>query len=121
MAAGVPPMLLEGGTGPYIETLKAVQSTLEIQTIVPRHGPMGDGKAALENFLVYLQYLQDTNSSAFAAGKGLDETLAASPLGAMLHLPEGISENAQFSALLEQLHRLDVVATYRALEGAKQT
>lgn len=119
MSAGVPPMLLEGGPGPYVETLKAVQSTLDIRTIVPGHGPMGDGKAALENFLAYLQHLQDTVSSALASGKSLDETLAAFPPPAMLHVPAGIPEHAPFSALVEQLHRLNVLATYRAIEGCE--
>lgn len=53
MCAGLPPMLLEGGPGPYIRTLQAMQATLSVSTIVPGHGPMGDGKAALEHFLAY--------------------------------------------------------------------
>jgi len=38
---------------PYIETLKAMQSMLDVTTIVPGHGPMGEGKSALENFIAY--------------------------------------------------------------------
>jgi cyclase len=79
MSAGIPPMLLEGGPGPYIETLKAVQATLSIETIVPGHGPMGEGKAALENFIAYMQHLQDSVGAAIAADRSLEETLATSP------------------------------------------
>jgi len=68
MCAGLPPMLLEGGPDSYIETLKAMQATLSVATIVPGHGPMGDGKAALERFIAYMHYLQEHVGAAFASG-----------------------------------------------------
>ncbi len=120
MSAGIPPMLLEGGPGPYIETLKAMQATLDVNTVVPGHGPMGEGKAALENFLAYMQHLQESIQAAFTAGLSLEQTLAASPVPALLHVPAGIPQTSEFHALIEQLHRLNVLATYRAFEESQQ-
>jgi len=121
MSAGIPPMLLEGGPGPYIETLKAMQSMLDVTTIVPGHGPMGEGKAALENFIAYMQYLQEHVGAAFASGRSLDEIQEYVPLPALLHIPTTMPATPEFQALLPDLHRLNILATYRALEEASTT
>jgi cyclase len=120
MAAGLPPMLLEGGPGPYIETLKAMRATLPVTTVVPGHGPMGDGEAALEHFLSYLQYLQEDVGEAFGAGCTLDETLERVRMPALLHLPETMPDTPESRGLLGHLHRLNVLATYRELEAINQ-
>ncbi len=83
-------MLLEGGPGPYLHTLQTVQAQLSLETIVPGHGPMGEGQAALENFIAYMQHLQESVGQAFAAGLSLEATLAASPVPALLHVPAGV-------------------------------
>jgi cyclase len=116
MSAGIPPMLLEGGPGPYLHTLQAVQAQLSLETIVPGHGPMGQGQAALENFIAYMQHLQESVGKAFAAGLSLEATLAASPVPALLHAPAGVLPTPALQAFIEQLHRLNVLATYRAFE-----
>src|SRR6266568_2137290 len=72
MSAGLPPMLLEGGPGPYLETLQTMQATLPVSTIVPGHGPMSDGKAALENFIAYMHSLQEQVGAAIASGWSLE-------------------------------------------------
>ena len=118
MCAGLPPMLLEGGPDSYIETLKAMQATLSVATIVPGHGPMGDGKAALERFIAYMHYLQEHVGAAFASGHSLDETVGRVPMPALLELPAGIPVTPEVQALPGHLHRLNVLATYRALEEA---
>jgi cyclase len=116
MCAGLPPMLLEGGPGSYIETLKAVQTVLPVSTIVPGHGPMGDGKAALEHFLTYLQYLQDHVGEAMASSCTLEATQERVPVPALLQLPTTLPAIPETQALLSHLHRLNVLATYRELE-----
>jgi cyclase len=117
MSAGLPPMLLEGGPGPYIETLKAMQATLPVTTVVPGHGPMGDGQAAVEHFLAYLHDLQEQVGAAFNAGYTLDETLERVPMPALLHLPATIPDTPESQALLGHLHRLNVLATHRESEA----
>jgi cyclase len=116
MSAGIPPMLLEGGPGPYIDTLKAVKAMLSIESIVPGHGPMGEGKAALENLIAYLQQVQDSVGAAVAASRSLEETLATVSVPSLLHMPENVPPNPEFAHLIPQLHRLNVLATYRAIK-----
>jgi cyclase len=116
MCAGLPPMLLEGGPGPYIETLKAMQATLPVTTVIPGHGPMGDGKAALEHFIAYMHYLQDRIGEAVASGCTLDETQKRVPVPALLKSPTALPATPEIQELLLHLHRLNVLATYRELE-----
>jgi cyclase len=118
MCAGLPPMLLEGGPDPYRETLKAMQQALDVAIVVPGHGPMGDGKAALDNFIAYMQYLQEQVGAAVAAGRSLDEVEDAVPMPTLLHLPAAMPATPESRALLVHLHHLNVLATYRALEEA---
>jgi cyclase len=118
MCAGLPPMLLEGGPGPYRATLQAMQATLPVTTIVPGHGPMGDGKDALEHFLAYMQYLQEHVGAAFASGYSPDETQERVPVPAVLNLPTSVPVTHEIQALLGHLHRLNVLATYQELKQA---
>jgi hypothetical protein len=80
---------------------------------------MGEGKEALENFIAYMQYLQESVGKAWDASLSLEATLAASPVPTLLHAPVGAPQNPELQALIEQLHRLNVLATYRALEEAQ--
>ncbi len=116
MCAGLPPMLLEGGPGPYIETLKSMQSALPVSTIVPGHGPMGDGKAALQHFIAYMQYLQEQVGTAFASGWSLEETMERVATPDLLSLPPTMPVTPESQALLVHLHRLNLLATYREHE-----
>jgi cyclase len=121
MCAGIPPMLLEGGPGPYIKTLQAMQVTLSVTTVVPGHGLMGEGKAALENFIAYMQYLQEHVGAAFASGYSFDETVKRVPVPALLDLPATMPVTPESQALPGNLHCLNVLATYRALEEDRAT
>jgi hypothetical protein len=82
---------------------------------------MGEGKASLENFIAYIQYLQEHVGAAFASGRSLDEIQEYVPLPALLHIPTMIPATPEFQALFSDLHRLNVLATYRALEEASTT
>ncbi|MGZ3679490.1 MAG: MBL fold metallo-hydrolase [Ktedonobacterales bacterium] len=118
MCAGLPPMLLEGGPGPYIETLHAMQATLPVSTIAPGHGPMGEGNAALENFIAYMQYVLERVGAAFASGWSLDETVERVAMPAVLSVPAAMPATPESQALLLHLHRLNVLATYQELAKA---
>ncbi|MVU76713.1 MBL fold metallo-hydrolase [Nocardia sp. ET3-3] len=113
MSAGLPPMLLEGGPGPYLESLRAMRETLPVELVVPGHGPMGDGPAALRNFIEYLEFLRDEVGKAAAAGWTVDETIDRIPTPALLRLPANVHPTPEFEQLLGHLHRLNVLATYR--------
>jgi cyclase len=126
--AGIPPMLLEGGPGPYLRSLYAMREALpELRTVVPGHGPLGDGPDALDWLIDYLQTLEQQVTAEFDAGAGLEQVLAAAPFPttpepsllealARYDLPDPATARTQFSALMTNLHRLNVLATYRALE-----
>ena len=80
MAEGVPPMLLEGGTGPYLASLEKFQATLDVDTIVPGHGPMGRAGPAVDNFIAYMHELHDRAQRAIDDGLDLDAAVDAFPM-----------------------------------------
>jgi cyclase len=115
MAPGVPPMLLEGGTGPYIDSLERLKTTLDIETIVPGHGPMGPAKPAVDNFLAYPRELHERVRSAIADGLDVDGAIEAYPSSPLMHPPSGVTPDPEMKAMAPHLHRLNVMAEYRAL------
>jgi cyclase len=119
MVAGIPPMLLEGGPDPYIQSLLRMRETLDVDTIVPGHGPMGSADAALENMIGYLRKLRSTVEESLRAGHTLDETLSAFPTSDRLGPPEGMTPIPALAEMMPHLHRLNVMAAYRALEAQK--
>jgi cyclase len=117
MRAGIAPMLLEGGPGPYRKTLQAIQQTLALKTIVPGHGPMGDAQEALQAFISYMEEIEQRVGQALDTGETLDALLAAYPCPPNLILPTQLPFAAGINPLNGQLHRLNVLATYRNMEG----
>lgn len=117
MRAGICHMLLEGGPRPYLQTLKAVKETLPIKTIVPGHAPMGEGPAALDTLIDYLEELDTRVRTEREAGMSLETMLASYPCPENLVLPAHLPFAAAMNPLNQQLHRLNILATYRELEG----
>ncbi len=75
---GVAHMLLQGGPDPYLASLRNMRQALpDLETIVPGHGPMGDGRAAIDALIEYLMRLRDEVDAAFEAGKTVAEHLKA--------------------------------------------
>jgi cyclase len=117
MATGVPPMLLEGGTKPYIASLERFKATLDVATIVPGHEPMGAAQPAVDNFIAYLHELHGQASRAIAEGLTVEAAIEAYPMSRLLHPPAGVTPNPVMAAMAPQLHRLNVMSEYRALSG----
>ena len=128
--AGVAPMLLQGGPQPYLASLERMRAALpELGTIVPGHGPMGDGPAALHWLTGYLTRLDGEVATAHAARRSLAETIAAGTdpwvegldpaLAAALARYPVPAARAQQSmlGLVRNLHRLNIMATYRLYEA----
>ncbi|MFF0243307.1 MBL fold metallo-hydrolase [Streptosporangium sandarakinum] len=125
--AGIAHMLLQGGPRPYIATLHAMKQNLpELRTIVPGHGPMGEAHPAIDALLAYLERLDGDVTEAVAAGRTLEETIAscANPWAADRLEPSlesalasyGLPMEKATGAMLElcrNLHRLNILATYR--------
>lgn len=130
--AGTAHMLLQGGPEPYAGSLRRMRAALpELETIVPGHGPMGDGLAAVDALLVYLERLHEEVLAAVAAGRSLEETYAActDPWAERLDprlaaaiagypVPREAAEQGML-ALCRDLHRLNVLATCRLYETAR--
>jgi cyclase len=127
-------MLLQGGPDPYLASLRQMHETLpELETIVPGHGPMGDARSAIEWLIVYLERLRNEVTTAFESGLTVDETLAESsdPWATGLdptlaHTLEEYTATARHAAdsmlmLVRNLHRLNILATYRILETSGRT
>jgi len=129
--AGVAPMLLQGGPRPYLASLAKMRATLpELDTIVPGHGPMGDGHTALSWLTRYLTRLDDEVGTAFAAGLSVREAMAAGTdpwaegldpvlAKALARYPVPAARAQQgMLDLCRNLHRLNVLATYRLHQAA---
>jgi cyclase len=50
------PMLLEVGPVPYIETLARCKASLDIDTIIPGHGPLGNQSLPTAQYSIYGLY-----------------------------------------------------------------
>lgn len=59
---------------------------------------------------------EESVGKARDAGLSLEATQAASSVPTLLHAPVGVPQNPELQTLIEQLLRLNVLATYRAFE-----
>jgi cyclase len=127
-------MLLQGGPDPYLASLRQMRDALpELQTIVPGHGPMGNGRSAIEWLIAYLERLRDEVTAALESGRTVDEAIARStdPWAGGLdptlaraleaYLPTAPHAAEAMLALDRNLHRLNILATYRSLEATAST
>lgn len=128
--AGTSHMLLQGGPEPYIGSLRRMREALpELETIVPGHGPMGDGPAALAALVGYLERLHEEVLGCVEAGRSLEETFAActDPWAEALDprleaamagyaVPQDLARQGML-ALCRDMHRLNILATYRLYEA----
>jgi cyclase len=118
--AGIAPMLLEGGPDAYVETLRAMQRTLHPRTIiVPGHGPIGEAGPAIDWLVGYLRDLSASVRQALAEGLDAGAAVATSPIPERYSLPPQAPHAAELGDLLRHLHRLNVLATYRALGAGR--
>ncbi len=124
-------MLLQGGPGPYLESLERMRAALpELETVVPGHGPLGDGPAAISWLTGYLTRLAGEVADAFTAGRTLAETMDACSdpwaggldpaLAAAIGRYPVPADRARegMLGLFRQLHRLNILAVYRLAEAA---
>lgn len=129
--AGIAPMLLQGGPRPYLASLEKISTALpELGAIVPGHGPIGDGRAAIGWLAGYLTRLGEEVATAFRAGRSIEETIGTCTdpwaegldpelAEAMSHYPGPAAlARGGMLQLCRDLHRLNVLATYRLHETA---
>jgi cyclase len=112
--AGVAPMLLEGGPGPYIDSLRRMRAALEVRTIVPGHGPMAQGEETIDWMIDYLGALDREVRGGIARGLTLDQILGRRQGPTAEQLPPPARQH--LGDLNRNMDRLNVLATYRDLE-----
>jgi cyclase len=114
-------MLLEDGPRPYIDSLRRMKATLDVEVVVPGHGAMGDGPEAIDSLIEYLAHLDESVRSSFESGMDIEATLADNPIPPGRLLPEASPLAAGMNPLMENLHRLNVLAAYRSLEKGRES
>ncbi|MEE8608854.1 MAG: MBL fold metallo-hydrolase [Nitrospiraceae bacterium] len=115
LGGGLIPFLIEGGAGNYLETIARFARTLEVEVIVPGHGPMTSG-AIFGRYLRYLSELIDSVRQATRAGRTLEETLARTHL-ADQYTPPPDSPLARLGSFITSVHRWNVQQTYKEVNG----
>jgi len=110
------PMLLEVGAARYAETLARCSEALDVETIVPGHGPLAS-RAAFAHAIGYLQALLEDVRAAAARGLAAEAAVDAVPIRREFRLPWWFPIR-RARALMRQFQRLNVLFTYRKLQGA---
>ena len=107
LGTGVP-FLIEGGAETYLRTIERFADALDVETIVPGHGPI----VKPEVLGAYRRYLGDLVSAMAVSppGESVESALSRFPL-APAYLPPGIDEPTR--AFIEGLHVFNV---WRVLE-----
>jgi cyclase len=106
-------MLLEGGPRDYIDTFARCKNKLDIQRIVPGHGPMGKGEAFDRLIACPWWLLKEVDE---ALRLGLTDTAAIEPISLdRRFLVNRFSPASRVNPLIKNFHRLNVLSTYRAL------
>jgi cyclase len=118
--AGIAPMLLIGDPPAYIASLQAMRDTLDVDRLVPGHGFMAAAKPAVDWMLRYLERLLDTVSTRRTAGEPVEAMLDSIPLWDAMKLPPFLPRTRKLAKLIHDLHRLNILATYRWLEQRQQ-
>lgn len=110
MPAGVMPMLLIGDPDRYRISVDAMADTLDIDRIVPGHGWIADGAAALAALQGYLRQLADDVRAVLASDEPFEAALdrLAPPPTKGTDLP---------ATMAASLHRLNFAAAFRTLSA----
>jgi cyclase len=90
------------------------KSTLGVKTIVPGHGPLADARS-LDAWMAYLRELLEAVTRARRLGLSALATVETVPLPRGHGFPPW-HPAARVNWLVQDLHRLNVLATYRHLE-----
>lgn len=119
---GIPPMLLAGDPVGYARSIKALKATIRVDTLVAGHGPLASAEPGISWHLRYLEHVATSVSRLRDAGAGVEKVLGEVALDDPLPLADvvpdaGPEEDERFAALVRSNHRLNVLLTYRWLEG----
>ncbi|TWF81172.1 hypothetical protein FHX44_117115 [Pseudonocardia hierapolitana] len=91
-----------------------MRAALDVATLVPGHGFLGPAEPRTSGFAAYLEHLAESVTSALCAGTPVDELCATIPARG-IEPPPGAP--AQFLDLVQSLHHLNVLLTYRWVQA----
>jgi cyclase len=119
--AGIPPMMLAGDPVGYARSVRALRETLDVETLVPGHGPLTPAASGADYILRYVEHMATDVSQRRSRGMSLEEMLDDVPLRDPLDLYDVVpdahpDEARRFSALMRSNHELNIMATNRWLE-----
>ncbi|MQA84325.1 MAG: MBL fold metallo-hydrolase [Streptosporangiales bacterium] len=112
--AGIPPMMLIGDPSSYTRSIRAMRATLDIDTFVPGHGFAGPAEPGTSGLLTYLEHVAASVSRRKEAGESVTAMYEEITMRG-IEPPPGVPEG--FMALLRSFHRLNILLTYRWMEG----
>ncbi|MEO3892221.1 MBL fold metallo-hydrolase [Nonomuraea sp. B5E05] len=120
---GIPPMLLVGDPVAYLRSIQALRATLRVDTLIPGHGPLTDAESSLSWMSSYLNSLATSVARQREAGHDVAKLLDTVPMDDPLDLLDVApgadqAEALRFSSLMNSLHRLNILLTYRWLDHA---
>jgi cyclase len=114
IGTGAVPFLIEGGAEDYLDTIERFAATLDVESIVPGHGPVLPG-SILGGYREYLSDLIGTVPPMAREGRSLEATLAEASLNEEFLPPGADTQARQF---ITGLHRFNV---WRVFEEARST
>jgi glyoxylase-like metal-dependent hydrolase (beta-lactamase superfamily II) len=123
---GIPPMVLAGDPVGYARSIKALKATIRVDQLVAGHGPLTNAEPGISWHLHYLEQVATSVSRLRDEGasveKILDKVLLDDPLPLSAVVPDAdAEEDERFAKLVRSNHRLNVLLTYRWLEGTSHT
>jgi glyoxylase-like metal-dependent hydrolase (beta-lactamase superfamily II) len=104
LGTGAVPFLIEGGAEDYLETIERFAATLDVESIVPGHGPILP-ESILDGYRMYLSDLIERVPSMAREGRSLDATLEAVTLDERFLPPGADAPTRQF---INGIHRFNV-------------
>jgi cyclase len=119
--AGIPPMMLAGDPVGYGRSARSLKETLDLETIVPGHGPLTAAAPGTDYILRYVEDMAVDVTKRRSWGMSLEEMLDDVPLHDPLDLhdvvPDADADEARrFACLMRSQHELNVMATNRWLD-----
>nr|WP_042195732.1 MBL fold metallo-hydrolase [Kibdelosporangium sp. MJ126-NF4]CEL22188.1 putative polyketide cyclase [Kibdelosporangium sp. MJ126-NF4]CTQ92969.1 putative polyketide cyclase [Kibdelosporangium sp. MJ126-NF4] len=115
LPAGAAPMMLIGDPLTYARSLRTMRAQLNTTTIVPGHGHLGPAEPGITTWISYLENLAAAVHKAKQAKTPIEALYEELPMWGV-ELPPAAPE--QYVALARSLHRLNILLTYRQLNGA---
>lgn len=116
ISPGMPPMMLIGDPVAYLRTVRAMRATLTTDTLVPGHAFIGEAEPSISILLGYLENLTIAVHRGREAGRPVEALYEELPLWGIT-IPEGAPD--QIIAVLRSLHRLNILTTYRWMDGQR--